>query len=376
MKYVKGAKIITETQVLEDHVLGFEEKITEIVPDDTFNSQSAEIIDAEGLYIAPGLVDIHIHGRGGKDVMDGSKEGIRTISNTIAQNGVTSFLATTMTMDWDKIYCALGQIRKVMGERMPGAQLIGAHLEGPFISPEFKGAQNENYIATPDWELIKEFKDVIKIVTLAPELQNSKDFIHKLKENQIIASMGHTSATYKEAEYGIDAGITHCTHLFNAMTGIHHRNPGAAAIALSGNIYCEVIADNIHIHPGLYELVRKAKGLDKIILITDCMEAGGLKDGTYSLGGQPVIVKDGAARLQDGTLAGSVLKLNHGVRNFFKNTNINLQDAFRLASLNPASELGLDKHKGSIAMEKDADFFLMDADFNVKATYVKGKRVF
>ncbi|HEY5584769.1 MAG TPA: N-acetylglucosamine-6-phosphate deacetylase [Ruminiclostridium sp.] len=376
MKYIKGAKIITETQVLKNYVLGFEEKFSWIIPLDEFNIEEAEIINAEGLFIAPGLIDVHIHGSGGKDTMDGTEEALKAISSTIVKNGVTAFLATTMTMEWGKVSNALDQIRKSMVGEMPGAQLMGAHMEGPFINIQFKGAQNSEYIIPPSWDLVKAYKDVIKLVTLAPELPGSEELIKELKKNNIVVSMGHSAASYDEAVKGVDAGVSHCTHLFNAMTGVHHRNPGVASVALATNVYCELIADMIHVHPGLYKLVKKAKGIDRITLITDCIEAGGMVDGTYSLGGQPVIVKNGAARLEDGTLAGSILNLNKGLFNFYKNTNTELFEVFRMASINPAKELGIDSKKGSIAPDKDADFFLMDDEFNVKATYIKGKRIF
>lgn len=376
MKYLKGARIITETQILEDHVLGFGEKFFRPVPAEGFRAEAAEVIDAGGLYAAPGLIDVHIHGSGGKDAMEGTEEALKTISGTIVQYGTTAFLATTMTMERDRISRALDQVRNCMRLEMPGAQLIGAHLEGPFINALFKGAQNPECIIPPEWELVRPYADVIKIVTLAPELPGAGELIGRLKESGIAVSMGHSAATYEEAVRGIEAGVSRCTHLFNAMTGVHHRDPGVAGAALAGEIDCELIADGIHVHSALFELIRKAKGADRIILVTDCSEAGGMADGEYSLGGRPIIVKDGAGRLRDGTLAGSVLKLNKGLYNFYKNTASELFEVFRTASANPARELGIADKKGSIAEGKDADFFLMDGEFNVKATFIKGRRVF
>lgn len=375
MKYVIGAKIITETEVLEDHVLGFEGKFVRLIRKDAFSGADAGIIDAGGLYAAPGLIDVHIHGSGGKDTMEGTEEALKTISGTIAKNGVTSFLATTMTMDWTGIARALDRIRDCMGMEMPGARLLGAHMEGPFINLQFKGAQNAMYVIPPSWELVQPYLDVVKIITLAPEVPGALELIRKLKKKNIVVSMGHTAATYDEAVKGVEAGVSHCTHLFNAMTGVHHRNPGVASVALATDVTCELIADTIHVHPGLYELIRKAKGIGRVTLITDCTEAGGMPDGEYSLGGQPIIVRNGSARLADGTLAGSVLNLNRGLQNFYKNTGTKLPEVFRTASANPARELGLEKDKGAIAVGKDADFFLMDKDFNVKATYVGGRCV-
>lgn len=373
MKYIKGADIITETQVLENHVLGFDTQFHDIIPSDKIDLTGVDVIDGEGLFVAPGLIDMHIHGCGGKDTMDGTNDALKVISASIVKNGVTSFLATTMTMARDKISRSLCHIGKMMKEELPGAQLIGAHLEGPFISPEFKGAQNLEYIIDADWQLIEPYRDIIKIVTLAPERQGAMELIEKLKEGDIIASMGHTAASYEEAIAGIDAGISHCTHLFNAMTGIHHRKPGAVPAALSGNIYCELLADKIHIHYGLFEFARKAIGVDRIVLITDCMEAGGMGEGIYNLGGQRVFVNKGEARLTDGALAGSVAALNQCLYNFYKHTNTKLQDVFKMASLNPAVELNIADHKGSITSGKDADFILIDRDFNVKSTYIGGR---
>jgi N-acetylglucosamine-6-phosphate deacetylase len=279
-------------------------------------------------------------------------------------------------MPWDKISRSLERVKEAMQEEMPGAQVLGAHMEGPFINVQFKGAQNPEYILAPSWELIEPYKDVIKLVTLAPEVDGALECITKLKEHHIVVSMGHSAATYEEAMAGVNAGISHCTHLFNAMTGVHHRNPGVASVALASDVNCEIITDMIHVHPGLFELVRKAKGIDKIILITDCMEAGGMVDGTYALGEQPVFVKEGAARLKDGTLAGSILNLNQGLYNFFRNTKAKLYEVFWTASLNPAKELKMDDVKGSIAVGKDADFSLMNEHLEVQATYILGKCVY
>jgi N-acetylglucosamine-6-phosphate deacetylase len=372
MMVFKGADIITETQVLKGYVLGVGDKFTLLEPEERFDAEDAQVIDAKGLMIAPGLIDVHIHGSGGRDTMEGTLDALSTISGTIVKNGVTLFLATTMTMEREMVEASLTQIREAVKRRMPGAQLFGAHMEGPFISPKFKGAQAAENIRLPSWEWIEPFKDVIKIVTLAPEQPGAKELASRLKEHNIIASMGHTAATYDEAMEGIKAGISHTTHLFNAMSGVHHRNPGTVVAALASDVYCELIADTIHVHPGLFEMVRKAKGADRITLITDCMEAGGMPDGNYTLGGQPVIVNGNEARLTDGTLAGSVLRLNRALYNFYKNTDCELHEVFNMASVNPARELGIDDRKGSIKVGKDADFVLMDQEFNVKATYIRG----
>lgn len=377
----KGADIITETQVLKGYVLGTEDgKFTVLEPEEQFEGRpdlkDARIIDARGLTIAPGLIDVHIHGSGGRDTMEGTIDALAAISSAIVKNGVTSFLATTMTMEREKVDASFTQIKEAVKRRMPGAQLLGAHMEGPFINPKYKGAQAADNIKLPSWEWIEPFSDVIKLVTIAPEQPGAKELISLLKEHNIVASMGHTAATYEEAMEGIKAGISHTTHLFNAMSGVHHRNPGTVVAALASDVYCELIADTIHVHPGLFEMVRKAKGADRITLITDCMEAGGMPDGNYTLGGQPVVVSGNEARLTDGTLAGSVLRLNRGLYNFYKNTGAELHEVFNMASINPATELGINDRKGSVKLGKDADFILIDEGFDVKATYIRGECVY
>jgi N-acetylglucosamine-6-phosphate deacetylase len=376
MKYIVGAKIVTETRVIENSALAFDGKFRDIVPLSAFDPAGKDILYANGLIAAPGLIDLHVHGCGGRDAMEGTAEALRVISAAVAKNGVTSFLAATMTMGRTEIASALSRIRSSIREDLPGARLLGAYLEGPFINAGFKGAQNPEHIINPDWTLVEHFTDTVKITTLAPELPGAVEFIAKCRENGIIASMGHTGATYEEAAEGIRAGVSHCTHLFNAMSGIHHRHPGAAAAALAGDIHCELIADGVHVHAALFELVRRTKGIGRVVLVSDCMAAGGMGDGAYSLGGQAVSVENGVARLLDGTLAGSVAKLNRCVYNFYEHTNSTLFEAFQTASLNPARELGISGRKGSIEAGKDADFILIDGNFDVKATYVNGNCVY
>lgn len=376
MKYISGARIITENSVLEKYVLGFDENFSLIIPEAEFEPGNGEVIKADGLFAAPGLIDVHIHGSGGKDTMEGTVEALETISSSVVKNGVTTFLATTMTMDIASIKRAFDAIRKGMKQKLPGAQLYGAHMEGPFINESFKGAQDAKYIIGPDFKLVDEYSDVIKLVTVAPELPGALELISALRDIGIISSAGHSAADQEEMTAGVKAGITHSTHLFNAMTGVHHRTPGVALVALTQDIYCELIADGIHVNPGVFELVWRAKGPHRITLVTDCIEAGGMGDGEFSLGGQKVFVKDCAARLEDGTLAGSVLKLNQGLRNFYENTGAELWDVFKMGALNPAIELGIQDRRGSIAIGKAADFLLMDEGFNVKATYIKGQCIY
>lgn len=374
MKAIVNGKIITVDEVLENKVLVFVDKIVsieEVAPAD------CEIIDAKGYYVSPGLIDVHVHGSYGADTMDQTVEAIQTISEGISSNGVTSFLPTTMTMSKEDIYGALTTIRECMNRELQGAKVIGAHMEGPFINVIYKGAQPEHYIVRPSFEFIKDYTDVIKLVSYAPELDEQYDFTKEVKEKtDITLSIGHTNATYDQAIEAIENGVSHVTHLFNAMPPLHHRDPGVVGAALTSNCFCEVIADKIHINKNLFQFILDNKGKHKVILITDSMRAGCMKDGKYDLGGQDVYVKDGVARLESGNLAGSVLTLNKAVYNFLQNTNATLTEAIHMASLNPATSIGVANHKGSLEIGKDADIAIFDNDMNCHLAISEGRVIF
>lgn len=374
MKCIVNGKIVLENQILENKVLVFDEKIIDIVNE---APKDCEIIDVNGNYVCPGLIDIHIHGNMGKDTMDGTDDAICTIAKSIARHGVTSFLPTTMTMDEKSITDALDTIKKYMDKDTKGAQVIGTHLEGPFINKDYKGAQNEKFIVAPTYEFIDKYKDVIKIITYAPEKDVDMEFTKKIKANtDIVLSIGHSKATYDEAKEAINMGASNITHTFNGMSGLNHRNPGVVGAALTTNVYCEVIADEIHILKDLFQFILNNKGEDKVILITDSIEAGGLEDGEYSLGGQKVIVKSNQARLESGSLAGSVMPLNKMVYNFMKNTNLDMKKVIKLASINPAKSIGIDNKKGSIEIGKDADIAIFDEKINCHMTINCGKVIY
>ncbi|MBS4535267.1 N-acetylglucosamine-6-phosphate deacetylase [Clostridium sp. D2Q-14] len=372
MNAIINGKIILPNEILEDHIIVYEDKIIDIIHKDNFDSENINIIDAKNNYVSPGFIDIHIHGSMGYDTMDGELESIENISKSILQNGVTSFLPTTMTMDMKSIYRSLDTVRNAMNIKIKGARVLGAHLEGPFISPKYKGAQNSNFIEKPNYELIKNYIDVIKIITYAPEEDKDFDFLKSILQNKdITLSMGHTNASYEEALEAIKKGVTHSTHMFNAMTPLHHRNPGVVGAIMSSDITSEIIADNIHLHRGIYEIVNRVKGSENIVLITDAMRAQCLKEGKYDLGGQEVIVKNNSARLLDKTLAGSVLKLNEGVKNLYKNTTLKLYECVKLASANPAKVINIDDI-GSIEKGKYADIILFDDDIKIKKVIIEG----
>ena len=376
MKAIKNGKLILEDGILSDKAVLFTDKIEGIV-DEADIPASAEIIDANGGYITPGFIDLHIHGYLGCDVCDATEESIRTISKGLLANGVTGYLPTTMTVDMSVIRGALEACRKVKAEgaALDGATVLGVHAEGPFISLSKKGAQDPNYILKPDAKFVKEYADVIKVISLAPE-EDDADFsqIKRITtETDVVVSMGHTSADYDTAVAGVKAGVRHATHLFNAMTPLTHRGPGVVGAALNcDEVSTELIVDTHHVNAALFDTVYKLKGR-KLVAITDCLPAGGLPEGEYTLGGAKIIYKNDLCRLEDGTIAGSVLRLNKGVWNIYKNSKIPLNECVNCASLNPATTLGIQDKKGSIKEGKDADILILDNEFNVKKTIIGGK---
>ncbi|NFG96135.1 N-acetylglucosamine-6-phosphate deacetylase [Clostridium sporogenes] len=378
MKAIVNGKIIVGNEILENKVLLFEKKIIDILDrENVCLSKNDYIIDAKGLYISPGFIDVHIHGSGGKDAMDGEIESIKVISNTIAKRGVTSFLPTTMTMAKERIYKALDVIEQAMNMDLGGAKVLGAHLEGPFINPKYKGAQKADFIKNPSFDFIKGYENVIKIITLAPEKDENFKFLKYIKENtDIVLSIGHSDATYEQAMVAIDNGISRATHIFNAMTPLNHRKPGIIGAIMNTDISCELIADNIHVHKGAINVLTKIKGKDKIILITDSMRAGCMNNGIWELGGQKVIVKNGSARLEDDTLAGSILTLDNAIKNMKNNIDASLCEIISMVTINPAKDINIYDKKGSIEKGKDADIAIFDKDINISMTIVEGNIVY
>ena len=374
MKAIINGMLVTPKGILRNKVLVFNERIKEFRDNVPTN---CHVIDAKGMYVTPGLIDVHVHGSCGADTMDQTVEAIKLISQGIAKNGVTSFLPTTMTMSREDIYGALDIVRECMNKTLNGAKVLGAHLEGPFINAIYKGAQPERYIIKPSYDFIKEYTDVIKLVTYAPEMDDNYSFTKEVKEKtDITLSIGHTNATYNQAKQAFACGCSHVTHLFNAMTPLNHREPGVVGAALTSDVFTELIADTIHVNQELFQFILDNKGKDKMILITDSMRAGCMKDGKYDLGGQEVIVKDGAARLSSGTLAGSVLTLNKAIYNFFQNTDATFDEVIHMGTLNPATSIGVSDFKGSLEIEKDADIAIFDEEMNCYLSIVEGREVY
>lgn len=374
MKYIVNGKVILPDAIIDGMVLAFDEKICGLTEQKDIPCD-AQIIDAKGGYVSPGLVDIHIHGYLGEDASDGKTDGIRTMANGIMKNGVTSWCPTTMTVSMEEINAALDTVRSLKEESKTwqGAEILGVNLEGPFINPKKKGAQAETHIKAPDAKFVIDNADIISIATMAPEMDGALSAIKEICEkSDVKVSVGHTDATFEETVAGIEAGATNITHLFNAQTPLHHRNPGVVGAALLKDVTTELIADTFHVHKGLFELVARVKG-DNLVLITDCTRAGGMPDGEYTLGGQKIIVNGIECLLEDGTIAGSVLKLNNAVKNVRDNTDLPLWKVVAAASLNPAKAIGVSDRKGSLEAGKDADIIITDNDFNILKTIIGGE---
>lgn len=376
MNAIYNIKLIHNNSIEPNKAIVYADKIIDIVNESELSKYKFnETIDGKNMFLSSGFIDLHIHGCSSFDVMDHEDENLNTISKNLARTGVTAFLPTTMTMEFSEIIKALEKIKKYIGNT-DGAEILGAHLEGPFINKKFKGAHDENYIIPPNFDLIDKYKNIIKIITLAPELEGSMDFIQSCNNNNIIASIGHTNADYETAIKALNKGAQHFTHTFNAMTPLNHRAPGVVGAAMLSNSTCELIADNIHVHPDVQKLLVKIKGHKNVILITDAMRACLMCDGSYNLGGQAVTVNNSGARLADGTLAGSVLTLNIALKHIIQNTDTTLPYAIEMITSNPARLLNLEASKGSIDINKDADIVIFDEGFNIHYTITKGKLIY
>lgn len=342
-------------------------------------THEGDIIDAGGDWLLPGFVDVHTHGAMGAEAMDATPEALRTMARFCAENGVTAFLPTTWTDSKERVQAALANIAACTGPQADGATIAGAHMEGPYLNVSKCGAQSTLHIRTASRDEVMPWLDmgVIRLVSLAPEIPENRWLITECTRRGITVSAAHTAATYDEMLYAASLGITHATHTYNAMTGLHHREPGTLGAVLTlPQVRCEIIADNIHVHPGAMKLALAAKGVGGIVLVTDSIRGAGLTDGTYQVDERDVIVKDGSARLADGTLAGSILTMNAALRNFMNATGAPLETIWPVASLNPAQAVGIASRKGSLEIGKDADLVLVDDSINVHLTMVEGRIVY
>lgn len=370
-------------EVVDGQVLLYDaDGIAGLMPEADFAAGDAiaaeEVIDAGGRYVAPGFLNVHIHGCKGSDTMDATQEALGAMQAFLPRTGVTSFLPTTMTCAWQEIAAALTAVRTAMQTpRVGGAQVLGAHMEGPFISPAKKGSQAEENILRADYARLAPFADVVRIVTLAPEeLPEGSDFLARCRAAGIHVSIGHTAADYETARRAVLMGGAHrFTHLYDAMQGFHHRAPGTLGAAFDTDAYVELIADNVHATPMAQRLAYRVKGRDRVILITDALRACGLGDGPSELGGQRVFVQGERATLADGTIAGSVATMNRCLRLFLENTGASVADAVAMVTKNPAEDLGIYGERGSLTPGKRADITIFDEQIAVYDTIIGGQRL-
>ncbi|BBH20102.1 N-acetylglucosamine-6-phosphate deacetylase [Paenibacillus baekrokdamisoli] len=334
-----------------------------------------KLVDGSGHLLVPGMIDVHIHGANGFNMMDGTEGSIQEVSRACALTGCTSFLATSVSSTIEDLLEMIRSVKRVIGHEV-GAKIAGIHLEGPYLNPKRKGMQNEKYLRHPELNEMKaifqEAGSLIKMVTLAPELPGGMDLISFLKEQEVVIAVAHSDATYEEAKEAFAAGASHVTHCFNGMRPIHHRDPGLIVAAFEENhVSLQAIVDNVHLHPAIIRLMHRLKGPEGMVLITDALQAMGMGDGSYVFGGHHVTVIDGIARLKDGTLASSTVTMNEALR-LTVDTGISLIDAVRMAATTPANILKLD-HIGTIAAGLDADLVLLDEKFQVQWTMIEGR---
>lgn len=330
--------------------------------------------------VVPGFIDTHIHGAAGADVMDATPEALSTIGRFLPSEGTTAFLATTMSAGGEQLAAVTANV----GRYMPGlgeAEILGIHLEGPFIAAAKAGAQGMQWIREPDVLAFDEWQrrasGGIRVVTMAPEMPGALEFARRLTAQGVVASIGHTNCTAAQAQDAIEAGCQRFTHLYNAMSGLHHREPGAACAALlSTGTVTEIIADGVHVAPSMLRLAYQVKSRDGLILVTDAIRGKGCGDGEFDLGGEPVYVRQGAARRANGVLAGSVLRMDQGLRNVLEFIGCDLSEAVRMASVNPATNIGVQDRKGTLEPGRDADLVVLDEQLRVRMTFCRGERGF
>lgn len=374
--YVYAKQIVLDDQVIDKAYLSIEDgKFGPILMEEP---QDAPIKDYSQSIVAPGLVDTHIHGYKSHDVMDNDFEGIKVISEGLLSCGVTSWLPTTLTSSAE----LLNDVCETIGnhyQEVTGAKIRGIFLEGPFFTEKYKGAQNPRYMSDPSVEKLAKWHELsqglVNKIAIAPERKGVKEFIEFAKSKGVYTALAHSDATYEEAAAAVEAGANIFVHIYNGMSGLHHRNPGMVGAALSlDKVFAEMICDGHHVHPAAARVVTRARGPKETVLITDCMRAGGMGEGQSRLGEFEVVVKDGTARLKDtGNLAGSILELKQGVKNVVDWGLVSPAEALRMASLTPAQSVGIDSVCGRIAPGYEADFIVVSDQLELEATYLDGE---
>lgn len=372
---IKNCTYLSDAFVFEKGDIRIEdEKIVEIA--EKIEEKAGEkIIDAGFKKVIPGLIDIHTHGSRGFDTCDNIYDGFKTITKYMADNGITSYMPTTMTLSKEALVDIMKTVKKFKDEQEEGCYIQGINMEGPYFNMAKKGAQNGDYIMDPDFDHFMEIYEacggIIKIVGVAPELPGAEEFIKKASKLCTV-SIGHTNAKYEDAVKAIESGATHTIHLFNAMPGYTHREPGVIGAIMDSECTAELICDGIHIHPAVIRNTFKTLGDDRVVLISDSMKACGMEDGMYDLGGQDVIVKGNLATLKDGTIAGSATNVMQCMRNVVK-FGILLENAVKAATINPAKVIGVDDICGSIKEGKNADIVILEENLDISKIIIKGK---
>ena len=348
---------------------------------ETANNNGFEEIDAAGNYIVPGFIDIHTHGAVGVDINHASSQDIHTVSRFFASQGCTGWLASIVTDSEENTLQCIRSISQAMDQPEPGAQVLGIHLEGPFLAPQYKGAMAEHLLMKSDWPLLQKYQQAadgrIKYITVSPEVEGITEMIQKIIQLGIVVAIGHSGADYDTAMGCIRNGARCATHTFNAMKWMHQHAPAISGAVLESDIYCEAICDGRHLHPGMVRLLLKIKGSERVIAVTDSIMAAGLADGQYVLGANAIEVINGDARLvSDGMRAGSTLTMVEALNNLKAFTGKGLEEIIPLLTSNPAKLLGLDSTKGSIESGKDGDLVILNKDLSVEATLVRGQWVY
>ena len=383
IKAIKSKNIVTPSKMISGYLIIENGKISKVTKDGIPENFEGEILDVGNNFVLPGLIDLHIHGAGGW----GAGYEDEQMAKFLAYNGVTSYYPTLGTVKKEKFIESLSSIESLItkkerksSEKSISSEILGIHLEGPFLSKEEKGAMPEEYLLESSINIMEEFEKYsnnIARVTVAPEKKNSIELIKYLKKKGYIVAGGHTDSSYEEIEKGVDAGITVANHMYNAMRGLHHRRPGAVGGYLTDDrVICEIIGDLIHVHPAVIDLTLRAKGLENVYLISDAILAAGLPAGKYSFAGREITInKKGVSRLQDGTIAGSTMLLSKSIVNLIKSLDLAMTQIVKLASENPAKTAGVFDRKGSIAKGKDADLIVLDENYKLKYSFVKGNVV-
>ena len=377
--FIKNGIIFLDGSFQKTNIV-VDQDVTTAITDEDKSAECEIIYDAKGMLIAPGFIDVHTHGAVNVDVNAATAEGFHKISHFFATQGTTSWLCSILTDTREQTLWCIDQYNKQKQYGNNGAKLIGIHLEGPFLCPAYKGAMPEHLLITPDIELIKEYQRAangdIKYMTVSPEVEGIPEFIKEVRKLGIVVAIGHSGADYETAMQCIENGATSATHVFNAMKLMHQHYPAISGAVLESDIYCEAICDGRHLHPAVFRILLKTKGVDKVIAVTDSIMATGLPDGKYKLGVNDIVVIDGDAQLANGqSRAGSTLTTGNALKNILEFTDRPLEEMIALLTKNPAEMLGIYDQIGSIAVNKYADFVVLNGDYEVVDTFVRGEKI-